>query len=36
MGLIDWQVAPGFEHLTAALAGATVHRVTRSAAGNPA
>ena len=36
MGLIDWQVAPGFEHLTAALAGATVHRVTRSAAANPA
>ena len=36
VGLIDWRVAPGFEHLTAALAGATVHRVTRSVAANPA
>ena len=36
MGLIDWQVAPGFDHLTAALAGTTVHRVTRAVAANPA
>ena len=36
VGLVDWQVAPGFDHLTAALADATVHRVTKSVAGNPA
>lgn len=36
VGLIDWQVAPGFDHVTAALANATVHRVTRSAVGRTA